>query len=159
MYLYAMEPNKIIDINTPIEDILEAKLAFHDTEIAYHQQQKLMLLTFLGRHPEKANNINTISSLHGDVPKNTSVLGFEITQKNVKPHVLSLLEEDKNRRLTTAETFDLLKEKLNIPYSERKQWISAISLSYNSLTNYGKTKAIDTGNGRVKEYQYNEDES
>lgn len=137
-----------LDINSPVEEILQSKAKFHSDQIEFHKSQLASIKDFLGSQNNGLKN----GSKHIQSNNGTTQT---ISQTIVKPMVIYFLKENRGKHVTT-EIYENIKNNQNLVKEERKTIINAISLCLNSLSK-GKTprvKKTDTDNGNIKAYEW-----
>jgi len=124
-----MATDSHIDIRLPLEQILRQKIAYHESQIGYHQEQIEALKNSLS-----ANGFDLLS---GSYSMETSIKYAKPSQKGIKPMVLNWLKEEAEDgligALTTNDIYDKLKALYTISEDDRKEWIAIISQTFNSL--------------------------
>jgi hypothetical protein len=139
-----MSDNNLLDINLPMNQIIDAKIKYHATQVQFHQSQLLAL--------ERARRLFDGNEESEGFSLTKTISSFKVSQKTVRPIVEAFLRRNPGV-YTTAEIYDYLKAEDRSIESQRSEWISSISSTMNALVTYGKARSYETGIGRTKKYE------
>jgi hypothetical protein len=141
-----MEPMQpTIDINSPIREILEAKIDFHKGRLAFHQSQIDELLKMkdsaLQNKWLSLSTADALSSKSSSEPIDWN--SFEFSRKNIKPLILRFLTDNPGK----YETADILAV-LNPPEwkddkEKRAKYMTTISQTLLHLYDTDKVNKIE----------------
>jgi len=169
-----MANNANIDLNLTVEEFIDLKIAQLKLELQELNTWKMLkqsqntpaseLVIIEGGGGLVGNGV-FLENEKRNAPKNGSA-GKEVTdprdpnfipsQRTVKPLVLDLLKLHPDKWVTSDWVFDmfLLSFDLSFDSDKRREWVSAISSSFNSLTTYKHANKRKAEKGRGLEYKY-----
>jgi hypothetical protein len=145
-----------IDINAPLDEIIDVKISHLNEVIASSMEQVDALKKMKHMYLNSVLNGKTTNENEENTEQKTVL--EKVSQKNVRPYVESFLKKN-GGQFTSVEVYEELRKEMPEIDSRRNEWVAAISGTLNTLATYGKADSYPTGVGRIKRYEWKKEAS